>query len=339
MPTEQKPYAIRRHRGGFALVWYDGDGKRHRHSLGTDDPREAERQAPALYAELTARRGDTVAALWEAYLAEMDGRAIVPTMRHTWKALSARFGPMTPQSISIADCRAHTEERRKQKTKQTPTGVSDGTIHTELGHLRMVLVWAEKRGLIDRAPHIERPSKPKPSERHLSKEEARRLIEHATTPHVQLFIILALGTGARSAALLQLTWDRCDFIRGLIDLRNPQITTPHKGRAIVPMNRTVRAALERAKPGAMTDHVIEWAGEPVASVKRALAASARRANLGNVSPHMLRHSAAVHMAEAGVSMEEIAQYLGHSDVNVTRRVYARFSPTFLQNAAAALEYD
>ena len=38
-------------------------------------------------------------------------------------------------------------------------------------------------------------------------------------------------------------------------------------------------------------------------------------------------------------MEVIAQYLGHSDIEVTRRVYARFSPTYLRAAAKALEYD
>ena len=48
---------------------------------------------------------------------------------------------------------------------------------------------------------------------------------------------------------------------------------------------------------------------------------------------------AVHLAEAGNSMEVIAQYLGHEDVNVTRKKYARFSPTYLREAAAALEYD
>ena len=45
------------------------------------------------------------------------------------------------------------------------------------------------------------------------------------------------------------------------------------------------------------------------------------------------------MAEAGLSMEVIAQYLGHEDVNVTRKKYARYSPTYLREAAAALEYD
>jgi integrase len=58
-----------------------------------------------------------------------------------------------------------------------------------------------------------------------------------------------------------------------------------------------------------------------------------------VTPHMLRHSAAVYMAEDGVSMDEIAQFLGHNDVATTRRVYARFSPNHLRDAAAALELD
>ena len=34
----------------------------------------------------------------------------------------------------------------------------------------------------------------------------------------------------------------------------------------------------------------------------------------SVSPHLFRHSAAVHMAEAGIDMDTIAQYLGHEDV-------------------------
>lgn len=57
----------------------------------------------------------------------------------------------------------------------------------------------------------------------------------------------------------------------------------------------------------MTDHVIEWAGEPVASIKTGFAAAVRAAKLTGVSPHVLRHTAAVHMAEAGLSMAEIGQ--------------------------------
>jgi hypothetical protein len=153
--------------------------------------------------------------------------------------------------------------------------------------------------------------------------------------------LLALATGGRNEALLDLTWSRCDFHRGLIDLRNPEIVRPHKGRAIVPMNRTIRAALTEARDGALSDHVIEWAGERIRSVKKGIKATARAAGIQkiSVSPHIFRHSAAVHMAEAGLSMEVIAQYLGHEDANVTRKKYARYSPTYLREAAAALEFD
>jgi len=37
-------------------------------------------------------------------------------------------------------------------------------------------------------------------------------------------------------------------------------------------------------------------------------------------------------------MEEISQYLGHASAEITRRVYARYSPDFLRKAASALEF-
>ncbi len=57
----------------------------------------------------------------------------------------------------------------------------------------------------------------------------------------------------------------------------------------------------------------------------------------DVSPHVLRHSAAVHMVEAGVPMSEIARYLGHSSEATTFKVYAVHSPGYLKRAASALE--
>jgi integrase len=324
-------WTIGRHRGGLALVYYR-DGKRHRHALGTADPREAAQIAPALYHELTRPKTATVGDLWAAYMDEMQGRAVVATMRHTWKALEPLFGGIEPDAITIQHCRSHTAKRRER-------GIKDGTIHTELGHLRMVLLWAVKHRLIASAPHIERPGKPKSGEKHLMRAQVKRLIAGCDLPHLRLFVHLGYATSARSAALLGLTWDRVDFERGKIDLRDPAIRIPHKGRAIVPMTRTLRAALAEAHSGAMTPYVIEWAGGRVGSVKKGLAAAAKRAGLAKVTPHMLRHSAAVRMAEDGVPMEEIGSYLGHSDVKTTRDVYAKFSPDHLRVAANSLELD
>jgi integrase len=324
-------YRIGRLNGRLCLTWWR-HGKRHRYSLGTNDPREAERLAPSLYAELTRPKGTTVDELWRAYVSDRSGRAVLATMQYTWKALVYRFGRLEGTAITVGDCRAHSEQRRS-------AGISSGTIHTELGHLRMVLVWAEKQGLIDRAPHIERPPKPKPRERHLTREEVRALFDAAGLPHIRLYSILAYTTAARNGAILGLRWERCDFEAGRIDLRDPLLTTPHKGRAIVPMLRTARAALLEARQGALTDYVIEWAGQRVKSVKRGLAAAAKRAGLEHVSPHDLRRSAAIHMAEDGVSISEIAQFLGHSNERICYQAYARYQPDHLRKAAAALEFD
>jgi integrase len=111
-----------------------------------------------------------------------------------------------------------------------------------------------------------------------------------------------------------------------------------KGRATVPMTGDTREILLRAREAALTEYVIEYAGRRVLSVKRAFRAAVDRAGLPKgVSPHVLRHSAAVHMAESSVPMAEIAQFLGHSSESVTYRVYARFSPDFLRRAAGVLE--
>jgi integrase len=87
----------------------------------------------------------------------------------------------------------------------------------------------------------------------------------------------------------------------------------------------------------LTDHVIEYGGKPVKSVKKAIAAAARRAGV-ECSAHDFRRSAARWMAEADVSMERIAQYLGHTSTRVTFATYARFSPRFMADAAQALDW-
>jgi len=93
-----------------------------------------------------------------------------------------------------------------------------------------------------------------------------------------------------------------------------------------------------AREAALTDYVVEWAGGPVKSIRKGIVETARRAGVAGVSPHVFRHTAAVHMAAAGVPMSKISQYLGHSNVAVTERVYARYAPDHLRDAAEVLDF-
>lgn len=266
---------------------------------------------------------------------DLDGRAVIETMKHTWKAIEPRFGHMEVNGITIADCRAHVAERRV-KTERFPNGISDGTIHTELGHLRMVLLWAKKHQLIDVVPAIERPTKPEAKDSFLTRVEVKGLIDAAKVPHIALAIRLLIGTGARIEAALQLTWDRVDFPRGMIQLRNPFDKARRKGRATVPMNAALKESLQQAKSESMSPFVIEWAGAQVKSIKKGLKTAGAEIKRPDVSPHMLRHSAAVWLAEDGHSMWEISQFLGHNDIKTTTRIYAKFSPTHLRKLADSL---
>ena len=67
-------YSIGRLNNRLCLTWWR-DGKRHRYSLGTTSASEAERLAPALYAELTRPKGKSIEELWGAYTADRRGRA------------------------------------------------------------------------------------------------------------------------------------------------------------------------------------------------------------------------------------------------------------------------
>lgn len=306
------------YRGKWAAVWREG-GKTRRVSLGTSDRGEAERRLRDLR---TQPAGTTVAAFVAAYLKAKSEARSHEAMRYAWKALRPTFGDLRPDQIDAALCSAYAGRRKRQ-------GVKDGTVLKELSFLRTALRGEIKKG------QFKMPAQPAPRDRHLTRKEFDALLKAATLPHIRLFIILALTTAARAGALLQLTWDQIDFERGRIILGKGE--QRRKGRATVPMNDRARKALEEAFEARTSEYVIEWAGKPLGSIKRAFRLAADKAKLKDVTPHVLRHTAAVWAIEAGRSMEEVAQYLGHTDSRLTYRVYARYSPEHLKGVAKALE--
>lgn len=332
--SAEPEFKLGKHRGKWCVVWYEG-GSRQRRSLGTNDKTEAAKELKswiAIWRDRNRPAVITVQYAWDGYRTSLGAKPAAVTMGHEWKALEPFFGRMAADGITEEDCRSYIDLRRDR-------GRKDGTIWTELGHLRSALKWAEKKALIIKAPTIWRPERPEPRDLRLTKSQVTAFIKACELPHIRLFVVLAMTTGARTGAILDLTWDRVDFERGLIQLRDPSQMRTNKGRAQVPMNATARKVLLEAQRGAVGIYVIEWAGEKVGSVKKGIAGAGRRADLAWVTAHVFRHSAATHMAEAGVAMEKIAQFLGHSDSRLTERIYARFTPTFLKDAAASLEID
>jgi integrase len=320
-------YRLVRHRGNFSLAFTDEQRGRIRVALGTDDRGVAESRARDIWRSRSIPQSERIADLWATYAADRKANvARADRFDDIWKPLAPHFGHRLGMAITRQDCRAYHKARQRE-------GKSASTIRTELEFLRACLRWHYKSA----APAIWLPAESAPRNRYLTKAEANALLAHIETPHVRLFVVLALATGARMTALLELTWDRVDMERGTADLNPAGRHKTNKRRTVVTLNERAMEALRAARQAAMTDYVIEYAQGPLKSVKKAIGSAARRSGIP-ISAHVLRHSAAVWAAEAGRPMAEIAQFLGHTSTKMTERVYARFSPDYLRGVADALEF-
>lgn len=320
-------YRIVKHRNSLSLAFTDSERGRVRIALGTNDRGVAESRARDIWRARTKPASERVADLWSLY--EADRKAVVvqkDRFSFIWKALEPHFGHRLGKAVTTADCKAYADERRR-------AGKSPSTIKTELELLRACLRWHYG----DSAPAIWSPQASKPRERWLTFEDRDKLLAAIDTHHVKLFVILALTTGARMAALLDLTWDRIDWKHQTIDLNPAGRDITNKRRTVVPINKRAKEALEEARRGAQSEYVIEYKGAQVGSVKKAIASAAQRSGVP-CSPHVFRHTCGVWMAQANVPMQKISQYLAHTSTTVTERVYARYSPGFMRDASAALDW-
>lgn len=314
---------VARYRGGFVLEYYDNDG-RHRRALNARDVAAAHAEA-----------GDLIRAIERGKLGRLTVAGAVQHYLDKTKAIGKDIMVLQARNVvdALGTVPAEAVDQDAVDRYAANRKASTGTIRKELGILRAALRYCEKHRIIGKAPHVGLPVAPPPRDRRLTRPEFDALLDACKGHHVVMFCLLAWHTAARASAILDLRWSDVD-----LKARKIHYTAAgrQKRRVTVPINDTLLKALEEAKRGAMTPFVVEYAGRKVGSIKRAFAAAADRAGLLDISPHVLRHSAACAMVEAGVPLEAVAQFLGHSSPSVTFRVYARYSPSWLAGAAKAL---
>lgn len=311
----------------WVIKWADAGGP-HRLSLGTADRSAAEATARDFWARRTLTGADTVGEIMTAYLASLNGTRDEKRKRQAWVHAGPFWADRRIGQIDRETSAAYVAQRKR----------AANTLRNELGPIRTALRWAVGEKLIAAAPPIVLPAMPDSEVEHLTKAQFRRFLAGCRAPHVRLFAQLAVTTGGRASALLELPWVRVDLERRVINLNAAgRIQRENKRRATVPINERLHAILTEARAAALSPFVIESGGDRIKSIANGIAAAARRSKV-RCTPHMFRHSAAVWMAEQRVPMAEIAAFLGHRDTRVTERVYARFHPNYLQRAARALDW-
>jgi integrase len=241
------------------------------------------------------------------------------------------------QAKYVAQRRLPVEKPIGKTGKTRTVRVKDTTIQRDLNVLGAALHHAAFFERIPASPPVMSLAKEDPRERFLTRAEVARIFSRlrGKSRHLLLFARLALYTGARTGAILDLTWDRVDLARGLVSYPRPGRKASKKKRVVVPIEPDMIRALTAAKRRAKTDHVIEWRGKRVTRIVRAFRRHLDALGMRDVSPHIFRHTFATWAASAGQPLHAIGGVLGQSVAHTTER-YAKQQPEAKRKVVRAM---
>ena len=239
------------------------------------------------------------------------------------KALDQWWGDKRLSDVTARNCRAYA------KTK-TPAAA-----RRDLETLRAAInYWHREYGPLPTVPVVILPDAPEPRDKWLTRQEADRLLRAAErTEHLKRFILLGLHTGSRRNAVLSLTWDRIDFVAGVM-MRRGYGETESKTKKTPPvrLGKRILGLLRerRVQDGNFGKYVVHYNGRKIKSIQHAFDRAAKEAGI-KASPHTLRHTRATWVMQEGVDVWEASGHLGMS--LKTLQKYAKHSPDFQKRAA------
>ena len=248
------------------------------------------------------------------------------SLAYAVKALAPFWGSRTCDAVKGSTCRAYAAQR----------AAATGTARRELGVLQAALNHAHAEGRLIYAPKVTLAEAGAPRDRWLTRAEAAALLWHAA-PHLRRFIVLALASGRRAAAILDLRLGPsldAGWIdtAGIIHFEGARQRRTKKRRGSIQAPR-VLAAHTRRWHGS---HAILWRGKPVAEIDTALRAAARRAGLEGVTPHVLKHTAVTWAFQRGMTLEDAADWFATSPATLMKH-YRAHSPHYQSRARAIME--
>src|SRR5262249_49436396 len=242
------------------------------------------------------------------------------------------FGPKKLSELTAW----HIEQYKKARKE---AGRASGTINVEVSFLNAMLHRAQIWGKL--AVHPGKDVKPlkgiQGKTRFLSEEEEEKLLS-VSSPALRRIAQTGLLTGFRRQELTSLRPEDVDLAREAVSVaacyaKNGESRT-------LPLSPQLRAILQEALESRgnaptvfVTQHGDPWTPGWFADAFRS---AAQRAGIGNIGPHVLRHTFASRLVMAGVDLKTVQELLGHKDIKMTMR-YAHLSPHHKRKAMEALE--
>ena len=269
--------------------------------------------------------------------------------------LAEFFGDRLVCEVTEQLCNAYVDWRCAQTDKRATVNkgrlIKPATAKRELVTLSAALNWCFRNKHLDRPVVVKLPKVTERRERYLTRQEVAALLWAALgfkrdgtrnrfriNRHLARFILIALYTGTRHDAILQLQWMAStsggwfDLASGVLYRRPQDAIETNKRRTPSPIAPRLMPHLQRWR-NLSTQYVIEYDGKPIASqLRRAWAGARIMAGLGpDVTPHVLSHTCATLMLQNRISTWDVAGVLGTSET-VIRKTYGHHSVEHLRTA-------
>lgn len=166
--------------------------------------------------------------------------------------------------------------------------------------------------------------------RWLTHEEEERLIMVARQDMADLIVVL-LDTGARLSEILNLEWRDVDLEGRRVHLWKTKADKPRT----IPLTQRAASTLRSRERMVEPRPFVLTKGQVMREWRKI------RKDLGKEEDpefvvHMLRHTCASRLVQAGVPLTTVRDWLGHSSVTTTER-YAHLAPDHMDAAVRALE--
>lgn len=329
-------------RRNWRIEYYDETNRRREVSTGTEDEKSALLEL-ARFIEIEEEERLSVAPFvvecLEYYSERHETKGSYKVQND--KNIISFFGKIPANSISRNTCRSYIKFRTNQEYKRTgwkdSKSVSVDTAGREIRALAAAINFCVKEKFCPSGAAFYYPTIQSKGKKHITKEEARLIFSQCPSFHIKLFMLIALGSGHRMSAILGLTWARVSA--GTINFIDPNRAQTNKRRGQVPIieGSDLYYMLSEARAAAQTDYVVEHNGKPVKSVRHAIEVAGQRVGIDYLTPHILKHSACVWMAEDGVPLADIAD-LTVTDIKTIMDNYMIFTPARGQRAVSATQF-
>tara|TARA_Y100001937_G_scaffold72262_1_gene98284 strand:- start:1928 stop:2791 length:864 start_codon:yes stop_codon:yes gene_type:complete len=216
------------------------------------------------------------------------------------------------------------------------------SVAKEIAMLNASLNYCYKMEYIDKKPRLLDASyKNETRNVWLTLDEIQKILKSdriKRNPHIEMACKLALTTTARKSAIRNLRVDQINWNegeRGLINFNTDTMLNKAKPRAVVPVPKSIESMLKKC----CEDSVLGWVlqtrrGRQISDPLFVLQNAVKDVGIDkNVCFHTLRHTGAVHMAKNNVPLLELSRYMGHTSIEITEKVYAKFYPDFMKRSS------